>query len=64
MFKGHRFGLVLTAREKRVVERLAEIEGGLSQAALVRRLIRLAAKRRGMWPPPEHTEKKKNPSDE
>ena len=44
-----KFGLVLTLREKRAVEELAEEEGGLSQAALVRRLIRSAARERGVW---------------
>jgi len=45
-----RFGLVLSEGEKTAIQRLAEIEGGLSRAALVRRLIRQAAKERGLWP--------------
>jgi len=49
--KTERFGLVLTQSEKIVVTQLAEQEGGLSQAALVRRLIRKAAFERGLWPP-------------
>lgn len=43
------FGLVLLPSEKVALERLAEVEGGLSQAALVRRLIRQAAKDQGLW---------------
>lgn len=50
MEKTERFGFVLTPAEKRVFTRLAEYEGGLSQAALVRRLIRKAAYERGLWP--------------
>ncbi len=48
MFKHVRFGFVLTEGEKRSLERLAEIEGGLSEAALLRRLIRRAAKEQGI----------------
>ena len=51
MQKTERLGLVLTQSEKFVVSQLAEQEGGLSQAALVRRLIRKAANERGLWPP-------------
>ncbi len=50
MHKTKRLVLVLTETEKMAVTRLAEIEGGLSQAALVRRLIRVAAYERGVWP--------------
>jgi len=50
MQKSKRLGLVLTPAEKTAVVRLAEVEGGLSQAAVVRRLIRQAAKSRGLWP--------------
>jgi hypothetical protein len=39
-----RFGFVLTEEEKRALTRLAEAEGGLSEAATLRRLIRRAAK--------------------
>lgn len=52
-----RFGLVLLDSEKRALERLAEAEGGLSQAALLRRLVRKAAKERGLWPVAEDQEK-------
>ncbi len=48
MYKRVRFGFVLTEGEKRSLERLAEIEGGLSEAALLRRLIRRAAKEEGI----------------
>jgi len=51
MFKTERFGLILTPAEKEAARRLAEADGGLSQAALVRRLIRAEAQRRGLWPP-------------
>jgi hypothetical protein len=50
MHKSKRLGLVLTPAEKNAVVRLAEVEGGLSQAAVVRRLIRQAAKSHGLWP--------------
>ena len=50
MYKKKRLGLVLSAREKRLVAQLAELEGGLSQAALVRRLIRRAGEDQGLWP--------------
>lgn len=50
MDKTERFSLVLTPQEKAAVTRLAEVEGGLSQAALLRRLIRKAAHDRGLWP--------------
>jgi len=43
-------GVVLSAKEKEAVRRLAEAEGGLSAAALVHRLIRQEAQRRGLWP--------------
>ena len=49
MRKSKRLGLVLTPAEKTAVVRLAEAEGGLSQAAVVRRLIRQAARSRGLW---------------
>jgi len=45
-----RFGLVLTPLEKRALVQLSEAEGGLSQAATVRQLIRMEAKRCGLWP--------------
>ena len=51
MNRQHRFGLLLSAAEKQVLQRLAEMEGGLSQAAMLRRLIREAGRERGFWPP-------------
>jgi len=50
------FGLVLLPSEKRALERLAEAEGGLSQAATLRRLIREAATLRGLWLAPHRDE--------
>lgn len=41
--KTKRIGLIVTEEEKNWVIQLAEIEGGLSQASLVRRLIHKAA---------------------
>lgn len=49
MRKGIRFGFVLTADEKSALTKLAELEGGLSEAATVRRLIRRAAREAGVW---------------
>ena len=51
MYRTKRLGLVLTPAEKSAVVEMAEAEGGLSQSALVRRLIRNAAHERGIWPP-------------
>ena len=51
MDKKERFGFLLTKEEKIALKRLAEIEGGLSAAALLRRLIRQAAQAQGIWPP-------------
>ena len=51
MLRTERFGLVLSPTEKEAVIRLAELEGGLSRAALVRSLIRRAASEQGLWPP-------------
>jgi hypothetical protein len=48
MNKVKRLGLILTEREKYWVIRLAELEGGLSQAALIQRLIREAAQKHGL----------------
>jgi hypothetical protein len=50
MERHHRFGLLLSSAEKQMLKRLAEAEGGLSQAATLRRLIREAARERGLWP--------------
>ena len=49
MRKTKRLGLTLTPGEKALVIRLADLEGGLSQAALVRRLVRKAAIACGLW---------------
>ena len=46
-----RFGLLLRPDEKHALSRLAEVEGGLSRAATLRRLIRKAAHEKGLWPP-------------
>ena len=51
MDKTERLGLVVSRSEKEALERLAELEGGLSQAALLRRLIRKAAEQQGIWVP-------------
>ena len=52
MSKTERLGLILSPREKEALRRLAEVDGGLTQSALVRRLIRIEAQRRGIWPIP------------
>lgn len=49
MQRTERLGVVLSEREKTAVVKLAEVEGGLSQAALIRRLIRQAARTKGLW---------------
>jgi hypothetical protein len=48
MKKYKRFGLVLTDQEKLLISRLAVLEGGLSQAALIRRLVLKAAIQQGL----------------
>jgi len=48
MLKIKRLGLILTEEEKQFVIQLARIEGGLSQSALIRRLIRQAASAHGL----------------
>lgn len=50
MRKSERLGFLLSPREKSALRYLAEMEGGLSQGALLRRLIRAEAQRRGLWP--------------
>lgn len=50
MKRTHRFGLALDSAERGVLDRLAEAEGGLSMAAIVRRLIRHVARDHGLWP--------------
>lgn len=52
MKRTDRFGLILSVKEKQALAKLAEAEGGLSHAALIRRLIRNAARARGLWPVP------------
>ena len=49
MLKHIRFGLLMQPDEKLVLDRLAEREGGLSAAAMVRRLIRKEGERQGIW---------------
>jgi len=51
MERSIRFGLLLSSVEKQALARLAEAEGGLSQGAMVRNLIRREARQRGLWPP-------------
>ena len=43
-----RFGFVLTEDEKKTLIRLSEVEGGLSEAATLRRLIHRAAREHGL----------------
>ena len=50
MNKTRRFGLILSLKERQALAQLADAEGGLSHAALIRRLIRNAARERGLWP--------------
>ena len=47
MAKRRRFGLVLSEEEKRIIQRLAGEAGDLSQAAIIRILIRRAARDQG-----------------
>lgn len=51
--KTEKFGFILTRQEKRALDLLAEIDGDVSQAGIVRRPIRQEAKRLEAWPPPE-----------
>lgn len=44
------FGLVMDTTERAALQELAELDG-LSQAAVVRKLVRSAARDRGLWPP-------------
>ena len=53
MKRSIRFGLLLNSVEKQALAQLAEAEGGLSQGAMVRNLIRTEARRRGLWLPPD-----------
>ena len=52
MQRTERFALVLTEKEKSLVELLAQLEGGLSQAAMLRRLIHKAAQEHDIPPQP------------
>jgi hypothetical protein len=54
MHKTKRLSFMLTPMEKTVIEQLADAEGGLSQSALIRRLIRNAAREHDIWPPDKH----------
>jgi hypothetical protein len=49
--KTERLGLVVTKREKQLVSQLAQLEGGLSQASLIRRLIHKAAEEYALLKP-------------
>lgn len=53
MARNVRFGMIFSDVEYEALERLAEYEGGFSKAATVRRLIRLSAKEKGLWPEPK-----------
>jgi hypothetical protein len=48
--RDQRFPMMLSSTEKAVGLELAEADGGLSLAALFRRLLRVEAERRGLWP--------------
>jgi len=54
-----RFGLLLNTAEKQALTRLAETEGGLSQGAMLRNLIRTEARKRGLLPPADQQKKAK-----
>jgi len=49
MNKKYRMGISLSEIERKALLVLAEIDGGLSQSAEVRRLIQQAAKQKGVW---------------
>jgi hypothetical protein len=51
MERTERFTLTMSQAEKSALVCLAERQGGLSQAATVRWLVRRAARRLGLWPP-------------
>lgn len=52
-----KFTMVLNGPESVAMARLAALEGGLSKAEIVRRLVRDNAKRRGVWPVDEQPQK-------
>lgn len=47
--KTSRFNMYLTPAEKEMIARLAEIEGGLSEGALIRKLVRDAGMEYGLY---------------
>lgn len=49
MKKTKRISLVVSPKEHEALEQLAVFEGGLSKSALIRRLLRLSANKRGLW---------------
>ena len=51
-----RLGILLSPNEKTSLALLAEHEGGLSKAALIRRLLRKEARMKGYWPVASSTE--------
>ena len=53
MRRNIRFGMVLSQSEKATLTKIAEIEGGLSKAAVIRRLIQREAYTQGILPLPE-----------
>ncbi|MGI6367898.1 MAG: hypothetical protein ACOX2L_05985 [Anaerolineae bacterium] len=59
-----RLGIVLTPREKSAILMLAELEGGLSQSGLVRRLVRQAATARGVWSSPDKEQTKEQEGEQ
>jgi len=61
MLKTKRIGLIVTDQEKGWVVQLAKLEGGLSQASLIRRLIHQAAVRHFLFNPetPSEIEREK-----
>jgi hypothetical protein len=60
MLKSKRIGLIVTDEEKSWVLQLAQLEGGLSQASLIRRLIHQAAERHSLIVKPNTAKEKKN----
>ena len=49
------FSFLMTPTEKGLIEELARLEGGLSRAALLRRLVYVAARERGLLSQQETT---------
>jgi len=60
MLRTKRIGLIVTEEEKKWVIQLAGIEGGLSQASLIRRLIRQSAELHNLTTKSKSKENKKN----